>query len=118
MAPAVEAGLPRPLTHGGGHIMGSDVADVDEQLPAVGQDDPERVDDPLGQVKLAEDLDVDDLRVGHQKAAQNAARMIGRGCLWLAGVIRGRHATFDQTDLPPRVWLAAAAMAWPRRWPP
>ena len=56
--------------------------------------------------------------VGDQKAAQHAPRMIGREGLGLAGVIRGRHATFDQTDLPPRVWLAAAAMAWSRRWQP
>ena len=50
-------------------VVGSDVPDVDEQLPAVRQCHTERVDDPLGQVKLAEDLDVDDLRVGDQKAA-------------------------------------------------
>jgi hypothetical protein len=41
--------------------------------------------------------------------------MIGRGCLGLAGVIRGRHATFDRTDLPLPAWLAATAMTWSRR---
>ena len=82
-------------------IVGSDVPDIDEQLPAVRQCDTERVDDALGQVKLAEDLDVDNLGVGDQQAAQHAARVISRGCLGLAGVIWGRHATFDRTDSSP-----------------
>jgi hypothetical protein len=80
----------------------SDVPHVDEQLAAVWQHDAQRVDDSLGQVKLAEDLDIDDFRVGNQKSAQYAARVIGwKSRLGLSGVIRGRHATFDRLDLRP-----------------
>ena len=83
-------------------IVTSDVPHVDEQLAAVWQHDAQRVDDSLGQVKLAEDLDIDDFRVGNQKSAQYAARVIGwKSRLGLSGVIRGRHATFDRLDLRP-----------------
>jgi hypothetical protein len=40
--------------------------------------------------------------MGHQKAAQHAARVINwRSRLGPAGVIRRRHATFDRLDLRP-----------------
>lgn len=58
-------------------IVTSDVPHVDEQLAAVWQHDAQRIDDSLGQVELAEDLDIDDFRVGNQKSAQYAARVIG-----------------------------------------
>jgi hypothetical protein len=47
----------------------SDVSYVDEQLAAIRQYDTQRVDDPVGQVKLTEDLNVDDFWVGDEKAA-------------------------------------------------
>ena len=51
---------------------GSDIAHVDKQFPAVRQNDAQRVDDPFACVQLAEDLDVNDLGVGDQQAAQQA----------------------------------------------
>jgi hypothetical protein len=77
----------------------SDIPDVDEQFPAVGQHDAQRVNDPFWQVKLAKYFDVDDLGVGDQEAAQHAAGVIGRGRLALGGVIHGRHAAFDRRGL-------------------
>jgi len=72
----------------------SDIRHVDQQLSSARQHHSERIgDDPVGQLSLTNDLDVDDLRVGHEKATQHATRMIGGERLGLDEVVWNRHAT-------------------------
>ena len=63
-----------PRSRGAGGVL-----HVDVKFPATGQQHAQRVrGDSLQDLGLAEDLDVDDVRVADEEAAQHAARMIGR----------------------------------------
>jgi hypothetical protein len=72
----------------------SDIRYVDQQLPPARQHDSERIgDNSVRQLSLTNDLDVDDFRVGDEKATQHATRMIGGRHARLHEVIRNRHPT-------------------------